>query len=470
MNPIEKEAHTRAIELSTNNQLDEAYKICDHWLCQNPNSTDWLLLMQYLMMQAGKKSIAYHLGKRLCGLAPKDPTMWMNFGMAASDVWMLQEAERAFDKGLKVAKKPETKAKLHTNWAATLIDNGLFSEAEPHCEAAIKANPDDPKGIANLGFCQLARRNWAEGWKNYRLCYGTEFRPMVRYGNEPDWDGVGKGNIVITGEQGLGDVISFGSMIPDMVDWCEQNDSRLILDVDERLGELFKRSFPKAKVYGTREADSLDWDEEDRKVDYSLPMGQLAEYFRLKDEDFPGTPYLTVDPERALMWKSLFQSKGKPAIGLAWRGGIPRTASRYRQLSLEQLLPILRSVEATWVSLQYKDSTKEIEAFKREYPDIDLVEYPSAMESRKDYDDAAALVSALDHCVIMQTTVGHCAGAVGTPCWTFVPLSSQWRYGEGYEDFVWAKSIRLLRQTKRGEWADLIEKTAGELRELFGNH
>jgi len=252
-----------------------------------------------------------------------------------------------------------------------------------------------------------------------------------------------------------------------MIEWCKANDSRIILDVDARLENLFKRSFPDATVYGTREAKDLTWDEKDQKIDYSLPMLQLAEYFRNTTEDFPGCPYLQPDPDRALMWKSLFQSKGKTCIGIAWKGGIPRTGSRFRQLTLEQLYPLMKSVDAHWVSLQYKDSTKEIEAFKKAHPDIDIAEYPHACENKQDYDDTVALISALDHMVIMQTAVGHVAGAVGTPCWTFVPTNSQWRYGEGYEDFPWCKSVRLIRQNKRGEWDDVIERTAGELSVLF---
>ena len=456
-----------AQELAEKDRLDDAYKLCEAILMKDPNQPDALVCMQYIMMAAKKQSIAYHLGKRCVELLPNDAIAWMNAGMACADLYRLKDAERMYKRGMQVATLPSTRAKILTNWAATLIDHGRFEEAERKCNAALAEDSNFSKADANLGFCQLALRKWKGGWRRYRQCIGSEFRPRNQYKDEPEWDGKGRGTIVVYGEQGLGDVIAGGSMLPDMIEWCKANDSTLIVEVDKRLEGLFKRSFPEAIIYGTRESKDINWEPEHQQIDYSIPMLQLAEYFRNKTEDFPGTAYLKPDPDRALMWRSLFQSKGKPVIGIAWRGGIPRTASRWRQMTLEQLYPILSSVDAHWVSLQYRDSTAEIEEFKKNHPEIDIVEYPHCTESN-DYDDTAAMVSVLDQMVIMQTTVGHLAGALEIPCWTFVPISSQWRYGPpDREDFVWCKSVRLLRQKEQGEWDQLINKTAGELSALF---
>jgi ADP-heptose:LPS heptosyltransferase len=194
-------------------------------------------------------------------------------------------------------------------------------------------------------------------------------------------------------------------------------------------------------------------------------MAQLGEYFRLHDEHFPGTPYLKADPDRVLQWKALFESKGKPVIGLGWRGGIWKTAAKHRQLDLEQLLPVLKSVDAHWVSLQYKPAGKEIEAFRKEH-DIDIVEYSHGTLSQ-DYDDTVAMIQAMDMVVSMQTTAIHVAGGLGIPCWVFVPKTSQWRYGQEGEDFLWANSVRIIRQSELGDWQEVMECTAKELAKKF---
>src|SRR5690606_5458842 len=105
--------------------------------------------------------------------------------------------------------------------------------------------------------------------------------------------------------------------------------------VDARLEGLFRRSFPQARVYGTRQATSdsgVKWDVADRDFDCSLAIAQIGQFFRLSDEDFPGTPYLVADDDRVTMWRALWAKKDKPVIGVAWSSGIRETGRKYRML------------------------------------------------------------------------------------------------------------------------------------------
>jgi hypothetical protein len=439
-------------------EWEQSYDIAYKWLKTDPTDADALNIIAHIMLNTEKVAIAYPMLKYLLSIEPTNPIGLLNMGMASSDLWRYNEAIRAYKKGIQFAKNAEQESMLCVNMASVMVDHGEFEDAEPYCHRAIELNPETTKGKANLGFCQLAQRNW-DGWKNYRYCINSEWRPVIQYNDEPLWDGE-KGVICIYTEQGLGDEISFGQMLPDMKAWCDNNDSRLIVDVNPRLESLFKRTFPDIEVHGTRGVKRITWDPRD--IEYSLPIAQLGEYFRTKDEDFNGQPYLVPDPDRLYQWQSLFETKKKPVIGIAWRGGIFKTAAKYRQLDLEQLLPVLKSVDAHWVSLQYKPSGNEIAAFREEHPEIDLVEYPHCTLSQ-DYDDTIAMIAALDHVVTMQTTVVHVAGGLGIPCWTFVPKTSQWRYGQGVEDFLWADSVRLIRQTEQGKWSDIMERTGEEL-------
>ena len=463
----ELEALKQAQDLSENGDYDNAAEIAYRYLKDKPNDPAWLTLMTYVLLATNKAAIAYSLAKRVTEVAPRQAHGWLNMGRAASDLWLQKEAIRYYKKGIKLAKDDKQRSVMCVNLGSVLVDNGSFDEGEKYCREALALNPDSVKGRANLGFCQLAKGNWKEGWHNYGYCVGSEWRPQTRFNDrEVDWDGKSKGTIAIWGEQGLGDEISFSSMWPDMVKWCKDNDSTLIAECDPRLGTLFKRTFPGIEIQPTRGRKQVDWRVND--VDYSVPSAQLGEHFRQSAYDFPGTAYLVPDPDRVLQWKALFKSKKKPVIGLAWRGGIPKTAAKFRQLDLEQLLPILESVDAHWVSLQYKRADKEIASFKKDHPEIDIVEYPHATLTA-DYDDTVAMVAALDHVVAMHTTIVHVAGGLEIPCWTFVPRTSQWRYGCEGEDFAWCKSVRILRQIERGKWKDLIAKTAKELRGHFSD-
>ena len=187
----------------------------------------------------------------------------------------------------------------------------------------------------------------------------------------------------------------------------------------------------------------------------SMELGKL---FRQTDESFHGKPYLKADPDRVLMWRALFATKQKPVIGIAWSGGMPQTGSKFRRMTLDDLLPVFRSVDAHWVCLQYKDASAEIADFGKRHG-VDLVQYPHATLTN-DYDDTAALVEACDRVLCMQTAVAHLAGALGKQCHVFLPKNSQWRYGEEGTDTLWYSSLKVIRQTKRGEWKDAISRAA----------
>lgn len=457
---IRSQQLAQARELSKQGQWEQAYDIAYKWLKTDPNDVDAIYVIAYIMLNTEKVAIAYPLLKQVTTLEPTNSLGWLNMGMACSDLWRYQEAIRAYKKGIKYAKDDEQRAMQCVNMSSIMVDHGEFVDAEEWARKAIEYNPESEKGKANLGFCQLAQRNWSEGWKNYRYCVNSEWRPLVQYNDEPLWDGESRGKIVVYSEQGLGDEISFGQMVPDMQRWCDENDSKLVVEVNPRLGNLFKRSFPDTEVHGTRGYKQVTWNCTD--VNYSIPMAQLGEYFRCDQSQFTGLSYLKADPDRVLQWKALFESKKKPVIGIAWRGGIWKTAAKYRQLDLEQLLPVLKSVDAHWVSLQYKPSQHEIDAFRENHPDIDIVEYAHCTLSQ-DYDDTVAMIAALDHVVCMQTAVVHVAGGLGVPCWVFVPKTSQWRYGQEGEDFPWANSVRIIRQKERNKWADVMKQTGEEL-------
>lgn len=453
----------KADALAKSGEVDAAWAIVNKYLCVNPDDPMALILGCYCMDKAQNYPVAYHFARKASEMAPDQFATWFDYGRICDHLWRPDESERAYRKAIKVATNPRNKSYALMNLAALYIQSGEFSKAEPFARQALMADPDLRGAKANLGFCQLAARNWAEGWDNYANSLGAETRKMVQYGDEPIWDGRPCLTVAVYGEQGLGDEISFASMIPDAVNDC----ARVIIDCDKRLKGLFQRSFPLAKVYGTRAERQLAWDVPDQSIHASIPMGGLGGIYRRSAEAFTGKPYLTPDPDRAAMWSALFAGKGKPVIGIAWTGGIKQTGADFRKWSLEDLLPIFQSVDAHFVSLQYRDASAEIAEFTAKYPEIDLAQYPYGTLTA-DYDDVAAMVFAMDRVVSMQTAVVHLAGALGKSCDVFVPKNSQWRYSESGDSMPWYSSVRVIRQAVRGHWSNTIKDYADELSAQVG--
>lgn len=430
--------------LSNEKNYSLAWEIVDKFLENYPNHVPALILGTSILDKWKKLSLAYQLARRAVDLASGISATWTNFGRVSEELYQLKDAEFAFGKAIELSKNDKTKSMNMNNLSAMLTTSGRWEEAEKVARKALKLDPKNQKAMGNLGLALLGQRQWKEGWANYKRILGTEQRKVLRYGVEPEWDGSPGKTVVIHGEQGLGDEISFSSMIPDALKVCK----KVIIDCDHRLEGIFKRSFPLAKVYGTRwEKEGLEWAPEDKHFDASIPVGELGGLFRLKDEDFPGTPFLKADPDRVTMWKALFKEKRKPVIGIAWSGGLQWTGARFRKWKLEEMQPFFDAVDAHWVSLQYKDAEDEIKAFDG----AEIHQYPWATLS-KDYDDTAALVAACDLLICMDTSVVHLGAALGVETWSFVSKLSQWRYGGCGDSIPWYKSMKVWRQKQNHEW------------------
>lgn len=443
-----------ARQLAKAKDLWEKAQYGDAWDVIQPVLEDNLLDPRALAMagciaeKAGNAPVAYHLFRAATQVQPDEANNWCHLGRVAEDIWRTEEAERYYKIALKKVEREETRITLYCNLSAMCVDNARYAEAEKWCEKGLAISPDAVGLRANLGFAQLAQGKWSTGWQWYRSALDEKTRTRFTYGDRPEWDGTPGKRVVLYGEQGIGDELSFASMVPDAIERC----AKVIIDCDIRLAKLFARSFPQAIVYGTRKMphDCALWHPDDREFDASLAIGQVGEFLRTSRDDFPGTPYLTPDPDRVLMWKALWATKRKPVIGIAWQGGIPRTGARFRRWTLDQLLPVLRSVDAHWVCLEYKPAAAAIDAFRRAHPEVDIAEYPHATLT-KDYDDTAGIVASLDMVVCMQTSVAHLASAMGVPTWVCVPPTSQWRYGASGESVPWYKAMRVIRQAG-GKW------------------
>jgi tetratricopeptide (TPR) repeat protein len=445
-----------ATRLYDTGKIDEAYNTVDAYLMREPNDAQALALMSAILKKANKVSIAYSIAKRSTELRPDRPEPWNAFAHAAQFLWRMDEAETAYRKALARTQDKKQKALYLNNLASTFLDRGMFAKAEAPCRESL-ALVDDRQTRHNLGLSLMAQHQWEEGWKLYSASIGTENRRNVRYrhpGNEePVWDGASGKTVVVYGEQGLGDEICAASMLPDAI----RDSKKIIIDCDKRLEGLFRRSFPQATVYGTRYAKPGEarWTEKLEDIEASISAFELGQFYRKADADFPGTPYLIPDPDRVAMWKGLWATKGKPVIGIAWSGGTWHNAGEHRKLPLADWKPIFDAIDAHWVSLQYKDASREVKG-------TPVTQYRYGTLT-PDYDDTAALVASCDLVIAMQTSVNHLAGAMGVPVWTMIPKVSQWRYGEEGDSIPWYRSMKLYRQTDK--WP--VQRIADDLRAHF---
>lgn len=432
-----KEIQKVVFELIGKGEKDEAMGLINTLLENNPNDAVALNFIGVIHLELRNFTLAYQYLRRSLQEQPTRAPTWVNFGLAAHELGRNQEALNAY---IESARIDNNYIKAYVNAAAVFIEEARWGEAEKSCNLALEVDPGNEMAKKNLAHVYLAQHKWKEGWECWDLTLGCMYRKEWIYGNEKRWDGTKDQCVVIYGEQGLGDEINYASVIPDAINDCK----KVIIDCDPRLEKLYKRSFPRAIVHGTRREKHPKWLAEAR-IDARCAVSSLPRFYRNSDESFPGTPYLKADPELVAMFKSLWG--GKKAIGVCTHGGSKLTGESWRTIRPEDFSPILGQ-DAIFVSLDYKGALNNPR----------IREYKWATQT-DDYDLAAALIASLDCVVGVNTTAIHCANGLGIPTHILVPAKKQWRY-EPCPDgsYVWTKTAKLYQQAHEEDWRDVIKR------------
>lgn len=436
-------------------RYDEALAISTKVLNEDPNSAAALYMVAWAMIKGKKSGIAYTLLKRSIELRPKHEA-YNNLGMACIELHRLDEARKMLLRCLE--SKPDYQYALN-NLALVAIYEGDPDTALRYVERSLASNPSQVEAREQSGYANLLLGNFEEGWRGYEAMVNTnKFRKLEPpHDGCPYWMGEEGLDLFIGGEQGIGDEIAFASILPDVL----RRSKSVTLECNEKLGGLFARSFPDVAVSATRWNKDRAW-VQGRQFDAHALIGTLAHHYRKSAQDFPGTPYLTPDPERCLQWRALFQRLRGPKVGIAWTGGTHQSFKERRSFTLEQLLPILKTPNVHWVSLQYQNPVDEIEAFGEKHG-ISLLHWKRGAESA-DYDDQAAMVAELDLVVSVCTSVVHLAGALGKPCLTLVPAKPPYFFGMDGSTIPWYKSVELFRQHRETqEWP--LREVAAKIKE-----
>ena len=82
--------------------------------------------------------------------------------------------------------------------------------------------------------------------------------------------------------------------------------------------------------------------------------------------------------------------------------------------------------------------------------------------------DTACIMKNLDLVVTVDTATAHLAGAIAVPVWTLLSTMVNWRWLIEREDTPWYPTMRLFRQTHRGDWVSVFDRVVSELEKLSG--
>ncbi len=409
----------------------------------------------------GKLEAAIADFRRAVALNPEFAMAHSNLGhVLFRDLGEYEEGARHIETALRLS---PGSADVLCNYSMVLSHQGRLEEMISLCDELLAARPNMQEVRLNRALALLKSGDYLRGWEGYKARMVVRSNFVPRGFPYPEWQGqelAGK-TVLVYGEQGLGDEIMFASCLSDLIARAE----RCVIDCSPKLERLFRRSFAGVVVHGAPQTEhDTSWLSGMSPIDYQVAIGSLPLHFRRSGADFRRhSGYLTADPVRVENWRRrLAELDPGLKVGISWAGGMLSTRQSLRSTSLSDWLPIFRTEGCRFVSLQYGDRKLEVAALDREHG-VTLHHWPQAID---DYDETAALVSALDLVISVQTAIVHLSGALGMPTWVMIAAAPEWRYLDRGETMPWYPSVRVWRQQTLGHWQGVIDHVTAELRRI----
>jgi hypothetical protein len=178
-------------------------------------------------------------------------------------------------------------------------------------------------------------------------------------------------------------------------------------------------------------------------------------------------PYIKTTDELIAKWKSILAAEQNNIIGINWQGD-PKTEKiefKGRSFPLETLAPIAQTTNTSLLSLQKGFGSEQLEncSFKDRF-----VSCQDQISETWDFLETAAIIANCGLVITSDTSIAHLAGGMGKPTWLLLKKVPEWRWGLEGETTFWYPSMRLFRQSERGNWNELMERVAEELQKHLG--
>lgn len=436
-----------AAQLADAGQVEEAHNIVVQTMRVNPEDPQAAFVEASCHLKANRPETAYLIFRYIQKFKAYDgPQLWNSIAHCLAEMGRMDESEKWYAKAL--ARGPN--AVTYASYASIFTKKGDPRRAVEMAEKALQLDPANEEAKWNGSLALLKLKQWQKGWEWYDTVIGTRVRPnppKLAGINLAMWTGRG-GNVLVYGEQGLGDEIMFSSILPDVI----RDADRVVCIVDGRLVNLLSRSFPDV-IFANRKAKELDLPAE-IELTHTISLASLGRLYRNKDSDFPGTAFLQPDHDLSVMYGALVYSLGEgKKIGVMWRGGVGGLDESERAIDLIEFERL--ADKGHLISLNHLPGAQAECERLYETTGVKIHHWDHAL--RGDYDATAALVASLDCVVSVTGTVAHCAAGLGVETHVLVPRMPQWRYGQEGASIPWYAAMKLHRQAEAWPIAEVAE-------------
>lgn len=432
-------------------RLEDAVATCRAGLKARSDDPSLNFNLGVVLHESGRPGDAVAAYGRAVANRPDWPEAFYNLGAVAVDLDRDSDAVDFYRQAL--ALRPDY-AEAANNLGNVLRDLGRLDEALSAFDQALDADAGHPNARFNRALAKLTAGDYRGGWVDYATRFNDP--KIARLSGYDDfgllrWDGArfdGK-TLLVQSEQGSGDTLQFARYLPEV----KARGGRVLFYCQPSLCGLLKG------IDGADDIVARVPGKPPPAADVQVPLMDLPPLFGTEPTTIPTpAPYVAASAAARRRWADWDMPEGF-SVGLVWSGNPRNKANRHRSLPLDRLLPLTQVPGTSFVSLQ------------KGTPAAELIGSPLAPYVRDagpdlhSFDDTAALIGRLDLIVTVCTSVAHLAGAMGAPCWTLLHHVPDWRWGASGEESAWYPGMRLFRQSRRGNWDDVIGRVTAALAE-----
>jgi tetratricopeptide (TPR) repeat protein len=448
LRPDYAEAHNNlGVVLMQQRNLDEAVASFRQAVRLRPSYAEAHGNLGVVLMQQRNLDEAVATLQRAIDLRVDYAEAHSNLGVVLMQQGKLEEAVTCLQQAVRL--KPDY-AEAHNNLANALQRQLDLDEALVSYQEALRLKPDYAEAHWNRALAWLLMGDFERGWPEYEWRWKTKENSLRPF-RQPLWDGstLGGRTILLHVEQGLGDTLQFVRYAP----LVKARGGKVIVECQQALLRLLA-SCPGIDQL-VAQGSALP------EFDFHAPLLSLLQILGTRLATVPAdVPYLSAAAGLVEHWRQELGSPQAFKIGIAWQGFLGNPRDRERSAPLVEFALLARVAGVQLVSLQKGPGSEQLSQAADRLSVIDMGAKTSA-----DFMDTAAVMKNMELVIAVDTAVAHLAGALGMPVWLALPFSPTWRWLLDREDSPWYPTMRLFRQTERGNWRQVFERMAAALHE-----
>ncbi len=409
-------------------------------LTQDPAHPQALCISGAAHQRLGDLETALVFLDRAVAARPDYAEAWLNRGNVLQEQDRLDDALASYDKAL--ALRPAYPEVLSSRGVA-LKELGRLDEAMQAFDAALRLKPNYPDARNNRAGALLSAGDLVQGfaafesrWERSNAPPKTLISPLPHWRGEP----LQGRRILVWDEQGFGDLIQFCRYLPLLT---AQGAEVTLFGRKSMFRLLSTMPTPPRFVDNAPVQDGFDY----QSALMSLPLA-----FGTSLATVPtSVPYFHAEPARVATWAERLGHHGF-RIGICRQGNLKINLKRNMPLACFAELAAIPG--ARLISLM-KDSTPD---FATDFPVETLgADFDAGPDA---FLDTAAVMANCDLIVTSDTSIAHLAGALGRPVFLALRHAPDWRWLAAGTQSPWYPTMRLFRQTERGNWGPVFAQIA----------